>query len=400
MKPLLRPCPICRGALGEVLHTQRFELADDDPLPRGYDVVACPACGFVFADTPAPQATYDAYYAGRSKYEDRTVGTGGGDDPLDRRRLAELAGFLAAQVPWRDRTVLDLGCANGGLLRALHDRGFTRLCGVDPSPACAAAVRSLGFAGHAGGLFAPPCAGPFALVSLVHVLEHVRDLDAATAALRALLDDGDLLYVETPDAAGYAEHLRAPFQDFNTEHINHFTRDSLENLLVNAGFATVTRGAKVFDISADVPVPAAFVLARKLPGTVEPERRFTPAAVEPVRDYIERSAAELRRLDALIAPHLDGPIQVWGTGQLLFKLLHDTCLGRAQVVAWLDNNPKLQGAAIRGVAVRRPADAAPGVPILIASTLSGPAIAAAARALGLRNPLISLGAPTPRSPRP
>ena len=118
--------------------------------------------------------------------------------------------------------------------------------------------------------------------------------------------------------------------------------------------------------------------------------------VDRVRTYIERSAEQLRRIDGVIAPHLGRPIQVWGTGQLLFKLLHDTSLGRAQIRAFLDNNPKLRGSTLRGIPVRAPADADPDVPILIASTLHGEAIAAAARALGLQNELIFLPAP----PRP
>jgi SAM-dependent methyltransferase len=396
MKHLQRPCPICRGALGEVLHTQRFDLPDEDPLPREYDVVACAACGFAFADTPAPQSTYDAYYAARSKYEDRAVGTGGGDNPYDLRRLEDLADFLASQVPWRDRPVLDLGCANGGLLQALGRRGFTRLCGVDPSPGCAANVRALGFEAHVGGLFSDPTPGRFGLVSLTHVLEHVRDLDAATSALRSMVEDDGLLYVETPDAAGYAGCLRAPFQDFNTEHINHFTRRSLEGLLAGAGFAPVTSGEKVFEAAPNIPIPAVFTLARRVGTPAVAAPVYDRDAVDRVREYVQRSADELRRLDAVIAPHLGAPLQVWGTGQLLFKLLHDTCLGRARITAFLDNNPKLQGSTLRGVPVRAPSEAEPGVPILIASTLHGPAIAASARALGLDNPLILLGATPPR----
>lgn len=122
----------------------------------------------------------------------------------------------------------------------------------------------------------------------------------------------------------------------------------------------------------------------------------TPSRTVPIRDYVRRSADELRRIEAIIAPHIGDPIQVWGTGQLLFKLLHDTCLGNARITAFLDSNPKLQGSTLRGVPVRAPASAEPGVPILIASTLHGPVIAAAARSMGLRNPLILLGATPPR----
>ncbi|MBK8693374.1 MAG: class I SAM-dependent methyltransferase [Deltaproteobacteria bacterium] len=395
MKHLQRPCPICRGDRGEVLHTQRFDLPDEDPLPREYDVVACAACGFAFADTPASQSTYDAYYADRSKYEDRTVGTGGGDNPYDLQRLEAVAAFLASHIPWHDRPVLDLGCANGGLLQALSRHGFTRLFGVDPSPGCAANVRALGFEGHVGGLFAASDLGRFGLVSLTHVLEHVRDLDAATSALRSLVDDDGLLYVETPDAAGYAGCLRAPFQDFNTEHINHFTRRSLESLLGAAGIRPRDERREGLRRRPEHPDPAVFTLARRVEATVAAPV-YDRDSVDRVREYVQRSSDELRRLDAVIAPHLDAPLQVWGTGQLLFKLLHDTCLGRARITAFLDNNPKLQGGTLRGVPVRAPSEAEAGVPILIASTLHGPAIAASARALGLDNPLILLGATPPR----
>lgn len=393
MKQLLRPCPICLGARGDVLHAQRFDLPDEDPLPRGYDVVACASCGFAFADTPAPQSTYDAYYGARSKYEAREVSSGGGDDPYDRGRLEGVAAFLAGALPWRDRAVLDLGCANGGLLRALQGRGFTRLAGVDPSRRCADNVRAMGFEAHHGGLFALPDIGRFSLVCLSHVLEHVRDLDAAIAALRGLLEDDGLLYVETPDAAGYAACLRSPFQDFNTEHINHFTRRSLEALLLRAGLGPVAGGAKVFEAARDVPFPAVYVLARRGAPAPVAEPAYDGDSVARLREYVERSAAELRRLDALIAPHRGRAVQVWGTGQLLFKLLQDTCLGECRIAAFLDGNPMLQGTTLRGVPVRAPADAEPGVPIVIASTLHGPAIAGAARALGRRNELVLLGAP-------
>ena len=393
MKSLLRRCDVCDGARGEVLHAPRFVLPDEDPLPRGYDVVACERCGFVFADTPAAQDVYDAYYALRSKYESATVGTGGGSSTEDRARLADVASLLAASAPWRDRRVCDLGCANGGLLGALREAGFTRVDGVDPSAGCAATTRSLGFAARQGGL----CAGavdaddPVHLLCVSHVLEHVRDLRGAVASLRARIAADGLLYAEVPDAAAYADHLRAPFQEFNTEHVDHFTEATLTSLLARGGFVRVASGRKVFDGGGGVPVPAAWVLARR--GDVDAE----PAApahdgdgVTRVRSYVARSAAMLAHLDAQLAPHVGAPMQVWGTGQLLFKLLAETCLARATIVAFLDGNAKLHGSTLRGVSVHAPAEAVPGVPILAASTLHGRAIEAAARRLGLRNDVIVL----------
>ena len=46
-----RGCPLCLSPGAEMLHHQPFVLPDGHPLGRGYDVVTCQGCGFVYADT-------------------------------------------------------------------------------------------------------------------------------------------------------------------------------------------------------------------------------------------------------------------------------------------------------------------------------------------------------------
>jgi len=46
-------------------------------------------------------------------------------------------------------------------------------------------------------------------------------------------DGKQIVYIEVPDAARYIDFLYSPFQDFNTEHINHlssFLMKILKNL--------------------------------------------------------------------------------------------------------------------------------------------------------------------------
>ena len=69
MKELLRPCPICDGKRGEILHTQHFAVTEDYPLPAVYDVVECSTCAMIYADTPATQADYDCFYSNFSIYQ-------------------------------------------------------------------------------------------------------------------------------------------------------------------------------------------------------------------------------------------------------------------------------------------------------------------------------------------
>ena len=123
-KQVLRQCPICKSDVGEVLHHQQFSLPDKHCLPAAYDVVACRQCGFVYADTFAQQDDYDHYYREFSKYENTGLSTGGGTTESDAKRLEQTVTDIAGLITDKNAAILDIGCANGGLLAALKRRGY------------------------------------------------------------------------------------------------------------------------------------------------------------------------------------------------------------------------------------------------------------------------------------
>lgn len=106
--------------------------------------------------------------------------------------------------PERPR-VLDIGCGTGFLLEQLAGRGYAGV-GVDLSPESVAIARrrleELGVADHleaqVGSAYEPP-EGPFDLITLTDVLEHLEDPRACLRALRAVLAPGGLLVVSTPN---------------------------------------------------------------------------------------------------------------------------------------------------------------------------------------------------------
>ncbi len=396
-KTLARSCPICAHPQGEVLHAQTFELSEGHPLAAGYEVVACAHCGFVFADTLVGQQDYDRFYAQFSKYEDNQTSTGGGGSAADRQRLRETAADIAELLPDRGARLLDIGCANGGLLQALRELGYTRLCGVDPSPACVEAARKVsGAEGVAGSLSSDLSGlGKFEGVILSHVLEHVQDLHTAVRNLRPLTQPHGLAYVEVPDASRYAECLVAPFQDFNTEHINHFSAVCLRNLFVRHGWTECRSGSKTLVAGPGMPYPAVFAFF-ELGDAAEP-----PAAWEQdfqLRDHVRAYIAGSRALMDRIETQLRGVLArtpeviVWGTGQLALKLLAETCLREANIAAFVDGNPVHQGKILRGRPILAPSQVPGGTqPIVVASILHGPEIARVIREeLRLGNPLVLL----------
>lgn len=277
----------------EPLHTQLFELPSGHPLSNGYEVVNCTACGFVFADANVTQSDYDRFYSEFSKYEDQKTGTASGEGLFDQARLKITALQIAEFLDDTTARILDVGCANGGLLRELKGLGYKNICGLDPSPIWVENTRALGLEAHPGSLFQPFPYGKFDCVVLSHTLEHVQDVHGAVHWISEVLSSGgkQVAYIEVPDATRYVDFLYAPFQDFNTEHINHFSKVSLKNAMGLAGFEDVESGVKIFTISSNMEYPAIFGFWKK--STNEMIKKMEPDtdSVIRVREYIRQSPA-------------------------------------------------------------------------------------------------------------
>jgi FlaA1/EpsC-like NDP-sugar epimerase len=141
-----------------------------------------------------------------------------------------------------------------------------------------------------------------------------------------------------------------------------------------------------------MPYPAIYCFA-ELDERVPTALQKDTALGERLLAYVRVSADLLNAIDATLMRNLDNrtPVIVWGTGELTAKLLADTALGRANIVRFVDGNPINQGRALRGLPIVAPSALQSGDEIIVvASILHHEAIVRAARALGLRNPILRL----------
>lgn len=388
-----RPCPVCNAGEVDWLHTQRFELPQGHPLAAGYEVVVCSACGFIYADTAVTQADYDKFYAEHSKYEDAKTGTGGVDNPFDWKRQQETARQIANVLNDVNASILDVGCANGGMLKALKELGYEALCGIDPSPVCVENTRRLGVEAHQGSLFLPFKEQAYDCVILSHTLEHVQDVRGAVDWIGKRLKPGGMVYIETPDAVRYVDFIYAPLQDFNTEHINHFSLTSLRNFMEARGFVFVEGKSKDLVAGVDMFYPAVFGFWKQTGDSAEVILKKDTLLLQKIEEYIARSKKMMSDIDARISTllALTPSIIVWGAGQLSMKLLAETSLARADILAFVDNNPINHGQVLHGKPIVAPAELEKwDAPILIATLLHHHSIAKQIREMGLKNEIVFL----------
>lgn len=364
---------------------------------EGYDVVVCERCGFGYADRIPEQSVFDAYYRDMSKYEyqDR----GGEVTDHDLARFREIVDTIRPHLPSPDVRLLDVGCATGQLLALFKESGFPNVTGLDPSPACADVGRRMFDIRILTGTLADASRDKanerqFDGIILIGVLEHVRDLKAALEGVRRLLSPGGLVYMEVPDSTGFAGRPDAPFQEFSTEHINYFSSTSLTNLMDRFGFSVILSQKLTRPQSRSTIIPALTAIYGI--GEVRPGHppTFDAETESGLAEYIQLS----RRTDGSIQKMIDRlvadkkPIMIWGVGTHTLRLLETSRLGQANIIAFVDSNPRYQGQELYGRLVLAPVDLHERhEPILISSRVFQAEIEDVIRqALGLNNKIIKL----------
>lgn len=260
--------------------------SDCKPFPPGGELRVCEACGMVskpvtnafLSDIGAIYSAYDVYYQGGGVEQIVFDSASGGQmrrSELICRRLSETGRLLGP------RRAIDLGCGNGGFLRALSN-AFERweLFGLELDGRSRELMRAIpGFVDLIEG-DVETLSGTFDFISMIHALEHFTDPRATLERLRRHLTPGGMIFIEIPNVQ------ENPFDLLIADHVSHFTPYTLEAMLLKAGFAPVVFATDW--VKKEMSVLAVAVEA-------PPAARFAPPPASLVDDHIAWLAETLRR---------------------------------------------------------------------------------------------------------
>jgi SAM-dependent methyltransferase len=393
-----RPCAVCGSMQTALLYRARFARIDGVSVLDGYDLVSCDRCGFCFGAGVPTQADLDGYYRDATKYSSG----GGPESEADRARFTMQAAAIERVLPERDARVLELGCAEGGLLMRLRTLGYRDLHGVESAPQCVQTAIARGLDVRCDSLFAASDGSPrHDVVILNGVAEHVVDLHQALARVADQLAPGGAVVIEVPDASEFGRTLQFPLQQLSVEHVNFFSLAGLRNLLTTHGFVPFAHWRADEPLgsgSIDPVVGVAARLQRKHLGSYVPDRDCARA----LRGYVSASMDALRpSFELAESLAVAGqPLVVWGTGTLLLRLRASSALARVKVLAFIDSNPRYHGHHIDGVPIVPPeALRSFGADVLVASMGFQREIERQIRdQLGCTNAIVFLHPPAPCAP--
>ncbi|MCA9662108.1 MAG: class I SAM-dependent methyltransferase [Myxococcales bacterium] len=237
--------------------TQRCPLCERDAARAepiyavgraGVGVVRCQRCGLAFATAGASAEDLGADYSARAQRDadaDADARAGQGERPGIRRKRARVALYDRLSRgrignPHAGSRALDIGCNTGLLLDALAELGYATE-GIERSPA-AAQARAAGHRIHQVDIEgAETLDRRFDLITLTHVLEHLRRPVAALEWIRRHLAPGGILVVEVPNFDDAARPLWGlSYRPLELgDHLSFFDRATLQQALDRAGLDTL-----------------------------------------------------------------------------------------------------------------------------------------------------------------
>lgn len=239
-----RPCPVC----GQISIEDIYAAASFDehkftefafasrklPEYMHYQLIHCRNCEVIYA-SPIPEqewlmnayenADYDSNE--EANYAARTYA---GFLPSICQRLPDLHGAM------------DIGTGNGGFLEELMQYGFTGLVGIEPSisPVKAAKenirplIRPTVFSEHD---FTP---ASFSLVTCFQTLEHLYEPMGFIKGVHSILKPGGAAFIIFHNHKSLSARvlgMKSPIYDI--EHLQLFSRSSMEFLFLSCGFVNI-----------------------------------------------------------------------------------------------------------------------------------------------------------------
>jgi len=213
-------CFICEPPpTSGIVEEMSFDLCDTTVVS---EVTMCTTCGLTRLNPFPPEDLLTKHYAGQHRYPSETVA------------YKEQADMLEKYVGLEDAAVCDVGAYDGRLLKELSKRGVSRLVGVEPDRTVKKKFSYV--TSPTLETAASMYRSSMDIVTLGHVLEHLRDPLKVMEQVWYILKPGGTVFIEVPDIIVPQVQIVPYWTPF---HLWYFSQHTLEWLFENTGFNSI-----------------------------------------------------------------------------------------------------------------------------------------------------------------
>lgn len=328
-----------------------FSMTSDLRIwPSSIEVFQCNHCGHIFKDQKRTlkevTKLYKSYQLfGESEEQDQAIFISN----IPKSRSQIIIEAIPNLVRLSDSgKFLDIGCNKGILLREFSKNfpGWT-VYGHEISPRYASFVRSIPHLGRFYWGDLKKIKEKFALITLIHTLEHVPNPDRFLKEVKRLLAPDGLLLVQVPNCSQNA------FDVLVFEHISHFFPETLQGIFINSGFEVVAQSQEI------VPKELTFI-GRKSESWYKGTVNFAPFLTKRAEKNTRILNKYLKMVGSVQAKN---PLVIFGTAQV-GTLTAGLLEGKFDF--FVDESPWRIGKDHLGHAIKHPRVIKPGDNVILA----------------------------------
>lgn len=217
------------GNVGRPLAAEDFRITNSD-YGMTADIYRCGDCGFL--QCPGLGETlgfYERLEDPRYEEDRRARGIQARKvlERIERFRWCDGSSTGTGRVPVLRGRLLDVGAGSGILLEQAKAMGYEAE-GVEPSRWLCERARQHGLTVHQGVLPHPEAHGPYDVVVVMDVVEHVADPVGLLREARQVAAAGGLVAVVTPDVRSVAARLLGRrWWHYRVAHVGYFHKKTL-----------------------------------------------------------------------------------------------------------------------------------------------------------------------------
>lgn len=351
---------LCAGGTSISLYERDFSGMRNIVLFLRYNIVKCRTCGMIYAGDVVEALPLSEYYSLFSKYETKAYF----ESAYTREDSKDMMLFIKDYINIGD-AILDMGCGTGSLLYSFKLQGYRDLTGVDPSERNVNFIKSnLGISAHVGSLGNDylELGKTFKLITLEGVLEHISCLDKAMKQLCEYLAHDGYIFLEVPDICAW-RYVNDLYQQLSVEHLNYFTKQSLDIFMKTFGFSCVK-----YQLRENIFGSWSLWKKANCCDTAD----FAVDGDEALDMYLNNAKVLANTLKESLSFYRNRDVYIWGAGTHTALLYQLNLLDDINVVAIVDSNEKYHGKNIFGADVIAPRTLGEieNLPIIISSQLA------------------------------
>lgn len=361
-------CPICNSDEKKVLINLDCGNFDGSYLYETVKIISCEKCGHIYNDiTEEEYSGLLNYYNEEYAPINISFGNEHGDRPGSCNsntlvRYSQLAEQVEKFIDGKSK-VLDVGCAGGGFLSYLQERGYCNLFGIDTTEnyILEAGKNNNNLILKLGSAEDIPFENNFFdIIVIDQVLEHLVNPGKFFQEAARVLKKGGLIFIGLPDAGQYNEYYIFDFYWFLLrEHLQHFDLHHLNKIAGNYGFELLEHSFNESPMMSNNMVLPNLNAVFKFTGNSKKliSDKNLPDLTPKIKNYIIQNKltfeTKLKYTEHLAKS--GRPVYIWGISREFLYLYQNTNLKNCNIIVLLDTNLYKQSkCTFKGIKINDP----------------------------------------------